>query len=109
VFFVVGINLTSADHLFIMEPCLNPALERQVVNRAHRIGQKRTLHVKRLIMRNTIEKKIIDVNASRDDGTSSARSTTPTVGGNIISDRRCIRYISVLDSSVLVSHILPFI
>ena len=50
----VGITLTAADHLFIMEPCLNPALERQVINRAYRIGQKRVLHVQRLVMANSV-------------------------------------------------------
>ena len=43
----VGINLTSASHVFIMEPCLNPALEEQAIGRSWRMGQQRSVVVKR--------------------------------------------------------------
>jgi hypothetical protein len=43
----VGINLTAASHVFIMEPCLNPALEEQAIGRSWRMGQQRTVVVKR--------------------------------------------------------------
>jgi len=43
----VGINLTAASHVFIMEPCLNPALEEQAIGRSWRMGQQRSVVVKR--------------------------------------------------------------
>jgi len=43
----VGINLTAASHVFLLEPCLNPALEDQAIGRAWRMGQTRTVTVKR--------------------------------------------------------------
>ena len=45
-----GINLTQANHVFMMEPCLNPALEAQAVGRVHRMGQTRDCHITRLII-----------------------------------------------------------
>jgi SNF2 family DNA or RNA helicase len=41
----VGINLTQANHVFMMEPLLNPALEEQAVGRVHRMGQTRAVQV----------------------------------------------------------------
>ena len=43
----VGINLTAANHVFLMEPAFNPALEDQAVGRAHRMGQTRPVTVKK--------------------------------------------------------------
>lgn len=47
----VGINLTAASHVFLLEPCLNPALEDQAIGRAWRMGQKREVVVKRLFVK----------------------------------------------------------
>ena len=49
--FPVGINLTAASHVFLLEPCLNPALEEQAVGRAWRMGQTRPVVVKRLCVK----------------------------------------------------------
>lgn len=46
----VGINLTAANHVFLLEPCLNPALEEQAIGRAWRMGQARQVVVKRLFV-----------------------------------------------------------
>ncbi len=54
-----GLNLTEADYVFIIDPWWNPAVERQAVNRAHRIGQDKKVMVYRYISENTIEEKII--------------------------------------------------
>ncbi|MDA3883790.1 MAG: DEAD/DEAH box helicase [Bacteroidales bacterium] len=54
----VGLNLTEADYVFILDPWWNPAIENQAVSRAHRIGQKNKVHVYRFISENTIEEKI---------------------------------------------------
>ena len=47
----VGINLTSANHVFILEPALNPALEEQAVGRAWRMGQQREVTVKKFYVK----------------------------------------------------------
>ncbi|MFO7869125.1 MAG: DEAD/DEAH box helicase [Bacteroidales bacterium] len=54
----VGLNLTEADYVFILDPWWNPAVENQAISRAHRIGQKNKVHVYRFISENTIEEKI---------------------------------------------------
>ncbi|MCF6365949.1 MAG: DEAD/DEAH box helicase [Bacteroidales bacterium] len=53
-----GLNLTEADYVFIIDPWWNPAVEKQAVNRAHRIGQDKKVMVYRYISENTIEEKI---------------------------------------------------
>lgn len=53
-----GLNLTSADTVIVVDPWWNPSVERQAVDRAHRIGQKRSVSVYRLITTGTIEEKI---------------------------------------------------
>jgi SNF2 family DNA or RNA helicase len=55
----VGLNLTAADYVFILDPWWNPASEMQALNRAHRIGQDKSVFVYRYITSNTIEEKII--------------------------------------------------
>jgi SNF2 family DNA or RNA helicase len=55
----VGLNLTAADHVFLMDPWWNPAAEDQAADRAHRIGQDRPVMVYRLVASETVEEKII--------------------------------------------------
>ncbi|TKG95927.1 DEAD/DEAH box helicase [Puteibacter caeruleilacunae] len=54
----VGLNLISADYVFIVDPWWNPAAENQAINRAHRIGQDKKVFVYRFISKDTIEEKI---------------------------------------------------
>jgi SNF2 family DNA or RNA helicase len=54
----VGLNLTQADYVFIIDPWWNPASENQAVSRAHRIGQDKHVFVYRFITENSIEEKI---------------------------------------------------
>jgi len=54
-----GLNLTEADYCFLLDPWWNPATEAQAVDRAHRIGQTRTVMVYRLIAADTIEQKVM--------------------------------------------------
>lgn len=54
----VGLNLTEADYVFIIDPWWNPAAENQAINRAHRIGQSKNVFVYRFIAESTIEEKI---------------------------------------------------
>ncbi len=55
----VGLTLTEADYVFVMDPWWNPAVEEQAVDRAHRIGQTRPVMVYRLVARDTIEHKVM--------------------------------------------------
>lgn len=54
-----GINLTQADYAILADPWWNPATENQAVDRAHRIGQTRPVHVYRMVSRDTIEEKVL--------------------------------------------------
>jgi superfamily II DNA or RNA helicase len=54
-----GLNLTSADHIFLLDPWWNPAVEDQAADRAHRIGQTRPVLVHRLVARDTVEERIL--------------------------------------------------
>ncbi len=54
----VGLNLTAADYVFILDPWWNPAAEMQALNRAHRIGQDKNVFVYRFISNHSIEEKI---------------------------------------------------
>jgi SNF2 family DNA or RNA helicase len=54
-----GLNLTAAEYVFILDPWWNPAAERQASDRAHRIGQTKTVFIYKFISRNTIEEKIL--------------------------------------------------
>lgn len=55
----VGLNLTSADYVFILDPWWNPAVEAQAVDRAHRIGQDKSVFIYKFITKNTVEEKIL--------------------------------------------------
>jgi superfamily II DNA or RNA helicase len=54
-----GLNLTTADYVFILDPWWNPAVEEQAVSRAHRIGQDKPVFVYRFISVGTVEEKIV--------------------------------------------------
>ena len=55
----VGLNLTAADHVFLVDPWWNPATEDQAADRAHRIGQDRPVMVYRLVATDTVEERIL--------------------------------------------------
>ena len=57
----VGLNLQFTNYVFLFDRWWNPAIEDQAINRAHRIGQKETVFVKRFISQDTIEERIAEV------------------------------------------------
>ena len=61
----VGINLTAADHVFLMDPWWNPTVENQAIDRSHRIGQTQPILVHRLVAENTIESQILELQAAK--------------------------------------------
>jgi superfamily II DNA or RNA helicase len=63
----LGLNLTQADYVFMLDPWWNPAVERQAINRAHRIGQHKNVFVYKFITRNTVEEKILKLQQKKSD------------------------------------------
>lgn len=62
-----GLNLTAADYVVHMDPWWNPAVEDQASDRAHRMGQKRPVTIYRLVAKDTIEDKIVDLHKHKRD------------------------------------------
>ena len=60
-----GLNLTAADHVFLFDPWWNPTAEDQAADRAHRIGQDKPVLVYRLVARDTVEQRILDLQARK--------------------------------------------
>jgi SNF2 family DNA or RNA helicase len=61
----VGLTLTEADYVFVLDPWWNPAVEAQAVDRTHRIGQQRQVFVYRLVATDTIEEKVMALKARK--------------------------------------------
>jgi SNF2 family DNA or RNA helicase len=57
----LGLNLTAAEYVFLLDPWWNPAVEAQAIDRAHRIGQSRHVFAYRLIARNTVEERVLEL------------------------------------------------
>lgn len=61
----LGLNLTAADYVFLLDPWWNPAVEAQAIDRAHRVGQTKQVFAYRLICRNTVEEKIAELQTKK--------------------------------------------
>jgi SNF2 family DNA or RNA helicase len=61
----LGLNLTAAEYVFLLDPWWNPAVEAQAVDRAHRIGQTRPVFVYRLVAAGTVEERILALQDSK--------------------------------------------
>ena len=61
----LGLNLTAAEYVFLLDPWWNPAVEAQAIDRAHRIGQTRRVFAYRLIAQDTIEEKVLQLQQSK--------------------------------------------
>src|SRR4029079_8140541 len=61
----VGLNLTAAGYVFLLDPWWNPAVEAQAIDRAHRIGQSKAVFAYRLIARDTVEEKMLELQRSK--------------------------------------------
>ncbi|MFT4205169.1 MAG: SNF2-related protein [Chitinophagaceae bacterium] len=80
----VGLNLTAADYVYLVDPWWNPAVEQQAIDRTHRIGQTQNIFAYRLICTNTVEDKILQLQERKralaadliSDDTSFVKSLT---------------------------------
>jgi SNF2 family DNA or RNA helicase len=61
----LGLNLTAAEYVFLLDPWWNPAVEAQAIDRAHRIGQTRRVFAYRLITRDTVEQKVLELQKTK--------------------------------------------
>jgi len=61
----VGLNLTAAGYVFLLDPWWNPAVEAQAIDRAHRIGQTQRVFAYRLIARDTVEERVLELQESK--------------------------------------------
>jgi SNF2 family DNA or RNA helicase len=87
------LNLTAAEYVFILDPWWNPAVEAQAVDRAHRIGQSRPVFAYRLITRDTVEEKVLELQQTK-------RNLAASIIGN---DNSLIRNLRPEDLAFLLS------
>src|SRR6185369_1058689 len=89
----LGLNLTNADYIFLLDPWWNPAVEAQAIDRAHRIGRVRPVVAYRLIARDTVEEKILELQSRKRE-----------LADSIISeDNSVLRKLEVEDLELLLS------
>ena len=88
----LGLNLTAADYVFLLDPWWNPAVEAQAIDRAHRIGQDQPVFAYRLIAKDTVEEKILSL---QEDKRELAEAI---LGGD---DGRLLRQLTPEDLEVL--------
>ena len=61
----LGLNLTAAEYVYLLDPWWNPAVEAQAIDRAHRIGQDKPVFAYRIIARDTVEEKVVELQKSK--------------------------------------------
>ncbi|WP_318840735.1 DEAD/DEAH box helicase [Reichenbachiella ulvae] len=82
----LGLNLTQAEYVFLLDPWWNPAIEAQAIDRAHRIGQKNKVFTYRFITKNTVEEKIMQLQQSKKKLASELITTEESFVKNLTKD-----------------------
>lgn len=82
----LGLNLTKADYVFLLDPWWNPAIEAQAIDRAHRIGQKNKVFTYRFITKNTVEEKIMMLQNNKKKLASDLITTEESFVKNLSKD-----------------------
>ncbi len=77
-----GLNLTAADYVFLMDPWWNPAVEAQAIDRAHRIGQERNVFAYRMVCRDTVEERVLEL----QDRKRALASAILDADGSLVKD-----------------------
>ena len=78
--------MTEADYVFVLDPWWNPATEAQAVDRAHRIGQDKTVMVYRLVATGTIEEKVVALQQRKRDLFDQVVNDDAMTGGLLTAD-----------------------
>jgi SNF2 family DNA or RNA helicase len=78
----VGLNLTEADYVIIFDPWWNPASEAQAIDRTHRIGQNKPVFVYRLIAKDSIEEKVLELQKRKQSVADGVLSGSERDGGS---------------------------
>ncbi|KQO97600.1 DEAD/DEAH box helicase [Leifsonia sp. Leaf264] len=81
-----GLNLTEADYVFLLDPWWNPASEAQAVDRAHRIGQDKTVMVYRMVASGTIEEKVMALKAKKAELVNSVMDDEALFSESLTAD-----------------------
>lgn len=79
----VGLNLTAADYVFLLDPWWNPAAEAQAIDRAHRIGQNKTVFTYKFISKQTVEEKILALQQRKLDLANELVSSDESILRNL--------------------------
>ncbi len=79
----LGLNLTAAEYVFLLDPWWNPAVEAQAIDRAHRIGQTRTVFAYRLIAEGTVEEKVLELQRTKRDLADAIINADNSLIGNL--------------------------
>ena len=82
----LGLNLTSAEYVFLLDPWWNPAVESQAIDRAHRIGQTRHVFAYRLIAQDTVEEKVAELQQSKRELADAILTADPALIRNLSAD-----------------------
>lgn len=82
----LGLNLTAAEYVFLLDPWWNPAVESQAIDRAHRIGQTRHVFAYRLIAQDTVEEKVAELQQSKREVADAILAADPALIRNLSAD-----------------------
>jgi SNF2 family DNA or RNA helicase len=93
----VGLNLTAADRVFICDPWWNPSVEDQAADRAHRIGQKSSVVVSKLVAKDTIEERILELQAFKRELASQVLSNEPLKLGQTLTRDDILKLLSPMN------------
>jgi superfamily II DNA or RNA helicase len=82
----LGLNLTAAEYVFLLDPWWNPAVEAQAIDRTHRIGQEKHVFAYRLIAQDTVEEKVAELQRTKRELADAILSADPALIRNLSAD-----------------------
>jgi superfamily II DNA or RNA helicase len=86
----LGLNLTAAEYVFLLDPWWNPAVEAQAIDRAHRIGQTRAVFAYRLLAKDTVEERVAELQARKRELFDMLMTDTATLRDFDVEDLRVL-------------------
>jgi SNF2 family DNA or RNA helicase len=89
----VGLNVTEANYVYLLDPWWNPAIEEQAIDRVHRVGQKKAVHVVRFIIKDSVEKRILALQEKKREIAEGALGSSQS-GANRLTERDLIALFS---------------